>query len=250
MNNIACLIRPPFVWLLAGLFSTSLVQASEGLTLKKKITTSGMMGQAGKASTTTSYFSENVFRTTSDGDDLIVRLDERTIAFIDHKNQRYSEVSLDELEQIIGQATARLEENQEAMAAMRQLMGGAEKGEVSVTPQGDGENIAGYTTRKYLVKVPPMVEMEIWSAPELTLPPAYYDVLKLRTPPNPIFDLEKMVDAMKEVEGVSLKTVTTVSVMGMKMTSTEEVIEIEKGPLRDSIFQVPSEYSKQPFEIQ
>jgi hypothetical protein len=90
------------------------------------------------------------------------------------------------------------------MAALKKMMGGS-SAPLTVTRQGPGETIAGYATDKYLVTG--LVDMEIWAAPDLKVPTAYYDAMRIRIPSNPVFDAGKMYDAFKQIDGWPVKYV-------------------------------------------
>jgi hypothetical protein len=164
------------------------------------------------------------------------------IISIDNKKKTYTVTTAEEVQQMIKKATAGMgEQDAEAMAAMRKMMG-AVASSFSVTRQGPGENIAGYATQKYLLSGP--FPMELWAAPELKLPAAYYDALKMRTPPNPMFDMSKLYDEMKKVDGMPLKTVMTMKMMGREMTTTTVVTSVNKGPIPPSTFEIPAGYKQ------
>ena len=138
--------------------------------------------------------------TGADGRDMIVRYDQGKIITVDHKKKTYTEMTMDQLQQKINEAAKSINENKEQMEALRKVMGQS-FGPISVTKQGPGETIAGYATEKYLVKGP--MEMEIWAAPDLKIPGAYYDIMKLNVPPNPFFDMGKMYEEeMKRINGL------------------------------------------------
>jgi hypothetical protein len=168
------------------------------LTLHQSTTGSGMGAEAQKS---VIYLSGTSMKTTgADGRDMIVRYDHGKIITVDHKKKTYTEMTMDQLQQKINEAAKSINENKEQMEALRKVMGQS-FGPISVTKQGSGETIAGYATEKYLVKGP--MEMEIWAAPDLKIPGAYYDIMKLNVPPNPFFDTGKMYEEeMKKINGL------------------------------------------------
>lgn len=214
----------------------------QDLTLYQSTTGTGMgMGTEAKGpQTSISYFSNASMKTTStSGNDVIMRYDQGKIISIDHKNKTYTEMTVEQLQQKINEAAKSMNANKEQMEALKKMMGQS-FGPVSVTKQGPGETIAGYATEKYLVTGP--MEMQIWAAPELKIPGAYYDLMKLNVPQNPLFDMGKMFEEMKKINGLGLKTVMTMKVMGRSMTTTTVVTDIKKGPIPASTFEVPAGY--------
>jgi hypothetical protein len=126
------------------------------------------------------------------------------------------------------------------MEITKQLLGNS-VGEVTLEKEGPGEKIAGFATERYQLSMPP-VEMMIWAAPALTLPDLYYEMLKLHAVPHPLFDMRKMFDAFKQIDGLSLKTVVKVKVMNVESTMIEEVHKIEVGPVPEPV--IPADYQR------
>jgi hypothetical protein len=212
------------------------------LTLHSTETASG--GRGGDRTTTvTTYMSGSVFkRSSSDGTDSIIRLDEGKMITVDNNKKTYSEVTFQELQAMMDQAGA-VAQNlpPEAAAAMQKMMGGANTS-VSVTKAGAGEPIAGYATEKYLVTGP--MTMEIWAAPDLKVPPQFYDAIKVRMPRNPMFDMGKLYDEMKKIGGYPMKQTTSLTMMNVVSKSTTVVTAVEKAPIPKMTFDVPAGYKK------
>ncbi len=216
---------------------------SKDLTLHETTTGAGGMG-GGANITTTTYFSGNAMkRSSSDGNDTIIRFDTGKMISIDNKKKTYTEMSMEELQAMLDKTAGAMQQmNGEAAAAMRKMMGGGGNLSFSVTKVGPGEPVAGYATEKYQVKGP--IEMEIWAAPEVKVPAAYYDAMKARARPNPLFDMAKMYDEFKKINGMALKTVSTMKMMGKEMTTTTVVNSVEKGPVPASTFAIPAGYKQ------
>lgn len=221
---------------------------SQDITLRETTTTAGApMGGGGKPMTATNYCTSNAMsRTSPDGNDFIIRYDQQKTITIDHKKKTYSEMTFAQMQEMMDKAMSEMGKDKESIEALRQIMGQS-MGQVSVTKQGAGESIAGYSTEKYLIKIPPM-EIEVWSAPDLKIPGAYYDMLKMRTPRNPMFDMGKMYDEFKKIKGMTMKSVTTMKMMGMNMTTTTVVTSVEKGSIPASTFEIPAGYKSAPFK--
>jgi hypothetical protein len=207
---------------------------SQGLTMNETSTANG------KTTTSTTYFSGNATkRSSADGQDSIVRFDQEKIVTVDHKKKTYSEITFKQLQEILNKVTSGMPQDPEAMAAIKKMMGG-NSAPLTVSKQGPGETIAGYATEKYLVTGP--IEMEIWAAPELKLPAAYYDAIKMRLPANPVLDMGKMYDAFKQINGMAMKSVMKMKVMSMSITTTTEVTSVQKGAIPPATFEVPVGY--------
>jgi hypothetical protein len=223
----------------------------QDLTLHETTTSTGMMGaKGGEPRPSTLYLSSNAMRhTQADGTDIIMRFDQNKMIFVDNTKKSYSEATFEELQQRADQAAAQAGKgmNKEQMEAMRQVMGGASAA-FKVSKAGPGERIAGYATEKWLMSFGP-VEMELSAAPELKIPPAYYNALKIRMPANVMFDMGKMYEEMKKIDGLALKSVMNMQIMNMRMTSTTVVTSVEKGAIPASVFQVPAGYTATPLKF-
>jgi hypothetical protein len=227
-------------------FACSLGQAeaqifSQDLTLHSTTTNPGMGGRGGGSATTTEYFSKSAMRAnSSSGSDTIIRFDAEKLITIDNKQKTYSEMTFKQLQEMLSKAGAALGGmNSEEMAAVKKMMGQMPTS-FTVVKAGPGETIAGYATEKYLLKGP--MEIEIHSAANLLIPAAYYDVMKLQMPSNPLFDMSKMFDEMKKISGIPLKTVTIMRMMGQETKTTKVVTSIEKGAIPSSVFEIPAGY--------
>jgi hypothetical protein len=219
---------------------------SSDLTIRSTQSSAGGRG-GGREVTMVNYLSGNAFKTSSsDGTDTILRLDEGKIISIDNNKKTYTEMTFQQLQQMADSLNAAMTQDKqgsaEAMAAMKKMMGGGADVPISVSKIGPGENISGYATEKYVVQGP--MQMEIWAAPELKVPPQYFDAMKMRMPRNPMFDFSKMFEEMKKINGYPVKQITTMKMMGMETKSTTVVTAVEKGSIAKSVFDIPAGYKK------
>jgi hypothetical protein len=217
---------------------------SQDLTMQSTTTTTGMMGQGGGTITSTEYYSQNAMRMNqSDGNDTIILFDAEKIITIDNNKKTYMELTFAQLEQRLSkigeQLGAKMGANPEQLKSMMKMMGITDTS-FSVTKVGSGDTIAGYATDKYIVKGP--MEIEVMAATDLKIPSSYYDVLKMQMPSIPIFDLKKMYDEMKKIEGFPLKTVQSMSIATIKVKNTKLVTSIEKEAIPASVFEIPEGY--------
>lgn len=222
----------------------------EGLTLHKKTESTGMMGQGAQSQTSKMYLDSSTIRQVdSDGEEFIIFNDEQKFVTINHNEKTFSEVSFAELnkriEEVSEQMSESSQENQQAMEMLKKMMGNQD-GELTVEKIGPAEEIAGFDTVKYLVNMTPL-KMEIWAAPALEVPDVYYDSMKIQATPNPIFDMQKMFEAFKQIEGLSLKTVVSMKMMGMETKTTDEVTQVERGPVPEP--QIPAGYEEVPLQF-
>lgn len=241
------------ILLLLASFSDSPAQISswfrEDLTIQEKSSSSGGPQGSGRESTATIYLTSKAFRrSSSDGTDSIFRFEDQKIVSVDHKKKTYSEITLEELQKKMDESMQAMnkeggEDQKQAMEAMKKMFGGMADS-IKVTKIGPGEKVMGYNTEKYQVDMG-MMKMQMWCAPDLKMPPAYYDSVKLRMPKNPMFDMTKLYDEMKKMDGYPVKQVHTMSMMGMNMTTTTEVTSVQKGAIPASTFAVPAGYKQE-----
>jgi hypothetical protein len=185
----------------------------------------------------TTYVSRNAIRKTEPGFkvDVIYRLAEGKIIYVDHEKKTYSEVTLAEARQKNAKATAAMSPQQKEM--MRRMGLDAAP---AATKLGAGETIAGYATEKYVIKTP-MMEMEISAAPALIVPPAYYDVFTSGAGGATVFGgLAQFSEAIKKINGMILKQITTTTMN--KMTLTKVATSVDKSPIPSSTFEPPAGY--------
>lgn len=219
----------------------------QGLTLHETTTQPPMMGQPARTSNSTVYFSRDAMkRVGADGVETVIRFQTGTIITIDNKAKTYSEMTAAQLQEAMDKATSAAKMPKEQMEAMRKMMGQMSDS-VAIAKEGPGEKIAGYDTVKY--HMTGMMEMDIWAAPDLKIPALYYDAMKAQIPPNPFFDMRKMMDEFKKIEGMTLKSVMTMKMMGNEMKTTTLVNSVEKNPIPASVFAVPAGYTRKSAEL-
>jgi hypothetical protein len=238
-----------FVLLAICLIAATAQTMAQDLTLHETTTSTGMMGRGGQPVNATTYLTPKAIKVASaDGNDSVLLLDAGKIILVNNKQKTYSETTFQQLQQKLDEMTAEMNKNPEQAEMMKKMMGNQGAASFTVTPEGPGEEIAGYATQKYLVKGP--MEMEIWAAPALKMPVQYYDAMKLQMPKNPMFDMGKLYDEMKKINGLAVKTVTTMRMMGMEIKSTRVVTSVDKGAIPASTFAAPAGYKlvDQPFK--
>ncbi len=186
---------------------------------------------------------------TAQGDEVILRVDQKKIYFIHPRQKTYSEMTFDDVQKMAAAATtAKNDLPPEAAAQMKKMMGGGTGGgEVTVTHvPGAGETIAGYATEKYHVTMGSIMEGDLWAAPALAMPPVFYDAMRAVTPSNPVFDMKKIYAEYRKIKGTPLKSITIMKMMGQSMTSTTVVTTVDRSPIPAETFAVPAGYKLVP----
>ncbi len=225
--------------------------AAEDLTLVFKST-----GKQGP-STATSYYSTEKMRTGDAENETIVEYGPAKIISIDHKKKEYSEITLAEMEAAMKQAAAKMEEAnkqmEQQMAAMppamrekmQQMMGGA-AASVTVT-KGGSRQVAGYSCQDYTIAMGETMTTKLCATTALAFPAPAVDAKRFASfatsagamANNPMFKgMSKMADELKKIEGVTIAEATSVKVMGRSMDTSKEAVEIKKGAIPASAFDV------------
>jgi len=191
------------------------------------------------------YVSRNAVRNVSSNPvetDVIYRLDRGTIIRLNHQEKTYTEVTLEQARQQTEKKAGSMRAQQEMMSRL----GMNAAGNTSVTKIGPGETIAGYATEMYATKTP-ITEGEVWVAPALEAPAAYYEMSSSYAAAQMGGAMGQIIKELKEkqVKGFLLKMIGTASMPMMKgATFTQTATSVEKAPIPPSTFEPPAGYRK------
>ena len=220
---------------------------AEDLTVTYKTTGTGGDG------TSTQYFSSERMRSHDGNLDTLFEYASGTITSIDHGKKQYSQITLAEIEEAMKAARAQMEQAMaqlESMpAAIRERMGkmmGGMAGEVTVT-RGGTRDVAGYSTQEYVVTMGEATKMTFWNTTDLALPMPEVNLKRLAafTGPmaamaqNPMFKgFAQLAEKMQEMEGFTLASTSSISMMGRTHESSREATAVKTGPIPASEFDV------------
>ncbi|MCG6924709.1 MAG: DUF4412 domain-containing protein [Acidobacteria bacterium] len=220
---------------------------AEDLTVTYKTTGTGGDG------TSTQYFSSERMRSHDGNLDTLFEYASGTITSIDHGKKQYSQITLAEIEEAMKAARAQMEQAMaqlESMpAAIREKMGkmmGGMAGEVTVT-KGGTRDVAGYPTQEYVVTMGEATKMTFWNTTDLALPMPEVNLKRLAafTGPmaamaqNPMFKgFAQLAEKMQEMEGFTLASTSSISMMGRTHESSREATAVKTGPIPASEFDV------------
>ncbi len=224
---------------------------AEDLTIVFKSTGGGGGG------TSTQYYSSEKMRTGDAENETIVEYAAGKIVSIDHKKKEYSEITLAEMEAAMKAASAKMEaanaQMQQQMASMppamrekmEQMMGGGASA-VTVT-KGGTRQVAGYACQDYTVAMGQAMTTKICATTALQFPAPNVDYRRFQSfagsaaamANNPMFkNMGKMADEMKKIQGLTIAESTSMKMMGRSMESSKEAVEIKKGPIPATVFDV------------
>jgi len=115
----------------------------------------------------------------------------------------------------------------------------------TVTPTGETKEINGYNCSRYdaVVSMSMMTtNQEIWATEDIEIDFDMYELanlgMQLQMP-----GIEKMIEEMRKIKGVAVQTITTASMMGMNLRSTQDVLEVRTEDVPAGMFVVPEDYT-------
>lgn len=222
----------------AALFALPL--AAEDLTIVSKVS----MGD--RSTTSTQYVSSTKTRTSDGQNDTILDYATGAMTFIDHKDKSYSQTTQQEMADYM----ARLEKDLKGNPMLESMFGGSDA--VSVKKGKGSRKIAGYDCDEYTMSMGSTFAVEFCAAKALKLPKEYYEGRKLNYaamgPMGKRF--LTMFEEMKKVEGFPLSLAMDVDMGVMKQETLSEAIEVKKGAIPASTFDLPAGYKKKksPFQ--
>jgi len=207
----------------------------------------------GKGALQTQYFTANKMRHNMGDHDSIMDFATGTMTSIDNKKKEYSQVTLEQMEAAMKQASAQMEQAMakvppEMREKMEQMMGGA-TGVITVT-KGGTKKVAGYDTQQYTITMGENMKHDVWNTTALQFPfdPAQFRKMSGFAGPmagGPMMkSAAKLAEKMKEVQGFTLAETTSFKVMGHGTDTSKEAVEVKKGPIPAEAFAIPAGYKK------
>ena len=215
-------------------FAAALSLAAQDLTVVSKTTTDG------RSSTSTQWMSSTRSRTSDGNSDAIVEFKTGRLAFVDHKKKEYWETTMDEMAAYFES----LQKDMKGNPMFESMFGGSDV--VKVEKRKTSQKIAGYDCDDYELSMGPSFVYEFCAAKGLKPPPQYYEGRKYSfASMGPMGQrYMKMFEEMKKIEGFPLTLEMDVDMGVMKMKTLSEATEVKKGPIPDSVFEIPAGYKK------
>lgn len=242
----------------AAVVSSAAAAAAQDLTIVSKVSRDG-----GPPETTTSYLSADHIR-ISHGDkrEMIVDYKQAQMISIDHAKKTYSVTTVKDVEAWAAKMEEQLNspemrQTREAMKNLppeqRRAMENMGAGMFEVTKAGTSRKIAGYSCEDWTVAMGRLSRSEECLTSELQFPVHAYDMYKsymesmrrLMSSMSAMgMDWTKATEQFKKMRGYPLAVTTTVDVMGRKSVTRSEVVEVKKGSIPASAWEIPSGYPK------
>jgi hypothetical protein len=210
--------------------------AAEDLTIVSKVT----MGD--KSGSSTQYMTSTKSRSTDGQADSIIDFPTGRLTFIDHKTKTYWETTLEEMAAYMD----KLEKDMKGNPMLANMFGGPD--DVSVTKGKGSRKVVGYDCDEYTMKMGESFAFDLCAAKGLQPPPQYYEGRKLSYaamgPMGKRFS--KMFDEMKKIKGYPLALDMDVDMGMARMATRSEAVEVKKGAIPASTFDIPAGYAKKP----
>jgi hypothetical protein len=235
--------------------------AADDLTIVSKVT----RGEEPPTTATSYLTSDHVRVVQGDGREMIADLKTGEMTMVDDRRKQYFVVTRQDMDQLKArmQQQANSPEMQRAQEQMKSLppeiqkkmqaaMGGLVSS-VIVQKTGASRKIAGYTCENWTVALGQISKTEQCLSTELPLPvqawDAYRDfansMISMMSAMGPLAKgFAEMREKMKDMKGYPLATTTTTTIMGSATITTTEAVEVKRGPVPASAWQVPAGYKK------
>lgn len=236
--------------LAALVLAAGAVRASDDLTIVSKHTANGK-----PSGTTTSYMASDHVRMASEvGQETIVDLKTGVMTTLDGKKKTYYTVTKQDMEQLAAKMKERMNdpEMKKAMEMMASLSAGMATS-FDVKKTGATRKIAGYGCEEWTITMGAMSTIKECVTSELQYPVHAWDAYKdfaesMKGMMSGFGPMAKsgaeLAEKMKNMKGFPVATSTAVNVMGNKTTVETEVIEVRKGSIPASAWEIPAGYTK------
>jgi hypothetical protein len=222
---------------------------SDDLTIVSKHSTNGQPGE-----TTTSYLgSDHVRMASGGGRETIIDLKSGIVTNLDTKKKTYYQVTKEDMDEMAAKVQEQLNspEQKKRMEAMQGMTANVANS-IEVKKSGNTRKIAGFTCEEWLVTASTISTTKECVTTDLKYPQKAFDAYKAFTQKlaasmsamQPARVGERMVDKMKAIKGYPVATSMTVDFMGNKRTSESEVVEVKRGSIPASAWEVPAGYAK------
>jgi hypothetical protein len=180
---------------------------------------------------------------------IIVRLDKKMIYMINHAEMKYGEMPFNETSDILTAAVSGSDLSDEEKAQAQKMMKGFAsmmQPKVTVKETGEAQKIKNWNCKKYIMTMEMMgtkSTSEIWATEDIKIDYELYKTLGLSMMPKTP-GLDKMLEEMKKIKGLTVLSTGTTSVMGTDVKSTQELLEVSEKSAPAGTYEVPEGYKK------
>ncbi len=175
-----------------------------------------------------------------DKESIIFDSQEGLLYMLDHEKKQYSMIPMD----LFGGGNKEDVSRNEEMAKMMEAMGGSM--EITVTPTDETKKIGDWNATKYIVDIKIAMmpsKQEIWTTEDIKIDYTMFNAVSngmMAQMPG----FEKILEEMKQVKGIAVKTVTRTSAMGGEIVTSMNLIEYAEKDAPDGVYDIPEGYKK------
>lgn len=166
-----------------------------------------------------------------------------SIFMVNHENKEYSSVSMNLFGAGGGEVESKGGELSQAQQ-MAQVM--AESMKITVTPTDQTEKIGDWDVKLYNVEIAIAMmpsRQDVWATEDIKIDYAMFNAVSNGMMAQ-LPGFEKIVEEMKQIKGIPVKTVTHTSAMGGVIVTTTKLIEYAEKDAPDGVFDIPEGYKK------
>jgi len=226
------------------------VVASDDLTIVSKHTHDGK-----PAGTSTSYLaSDHVRMAREDGHETIVDLKTGVMTTLDGKKKTYYTITKQDMEQLKVKMQEKMNspEMKKAMEAMQSMSAGMSTS-FDVKKTGATRKIAGFNCEEWTITMGTLSTIKECVTSELQYPAHAWDTYKdfsesMKNMTSAFGPMAKsgaeLAEKLKNMKGFPVASSTVIDVMGNKTTIESEVIEVRRGSISASAWEIPAGYTK------
>jgi hypothetical protein len=176
----------------------------------------------------------------------VLRFDKNVIYVLDHKKKTVIEIPLGKMK-IPGMDVGK---DQEANAAMQEMMKNMMKMKVTVTATGEKKKIGKWNCDGYLQVMETgmgRTQSQIWATEDIQIDTelfAKYSAAMMTMMPGAAAGMDDMAREMKKMKGMQVYSSSSVPMMGTVVKSTTELLDCKDGKAPAGILEIPSGYKK------
>lgn len=223
---------------------------ADDLTVVSNVVTNGHPG-----GTDTSYISaDHIRHSQSQGTDMIIDLKSGTMTNINEKNKTYYVVTKQDMEAMQTAMNERMNDPKmkQAMAAFKG-MSSSMAASTEVIKTGVTRKVGGYSCEEWLINMGGAMTMTECVTSDLKYPVQSWAALadfneSMRKSMGGFGGIAKagadFAEKMKGIKGFPVASTTTVDAGVMKTTTSTEVTEVRRTPIRASTWEVPAGFSQ------
>lgn len=216
-----------------------------------------MMGQTQpeKESVRETWISRDMVRTDEGPQTMIMRMDRKLIYLLDNQSRTYAEFPMD-MERMAEQAIEEdqemtAQEKEEAKDFVEEMMQGMGDFSISVQDTGETKKIGGWTCRKYIQTTSTAMgpsETQLWATRDIKLD---YSLLhrmaaaSMMMMPGGRETVDDFLKEIKKIEGVTVYSVSTASMMDAQIRTTQELLDYSDREAGEEFYEIPENYTEE-----